>query len=176
MPSSEVAGSVAQLGRLLLADGRMPSGGYAYSGSLEPAVVAGLRTAAQNLGRGLARLADRLFPDAPATAALSAMTPRPSRPIALGALAGLFGLAEPDAARAALYDDVQTVTAASLKLLPVDPADTVGWVLDVADEVERGVEAAVACPGIDDLPAHGAPLIDQFSLIHHHRTRRIFVA
>lgn len=225
MPAAEPA----DLGSLLLADARLPTGGYAHSAGLEAAIVAGLgvdgvptylaarlRTAgtvdaaatvlarriagtapdrlidvqdalaarmpsaplranAQQLGRSLTRLTTRRWPNEPAVLALGSLEAPPLRPIALGVFATMLGLTEEQSARASLYEDLQTVAAAALKLLPVDPADTMGWVLDLADQVEVAVTAAVGVVGPDDPPAYTAPQIEQFSLDHHHRTRRIFV-
>ena len=237
MPSSSPVGD---LGPLLLADGRLPTGGYAHSGGLEPAIAAGLpldavpdylrarirtvgrvdataavlahrsvtpdgggpravdrmaarlaavdaalaartpsaplRDASRALGRGLARLTSRQFPDAGGTVALDSLRPRALRPVSLGVLAALLGMSEHDTARASLYEDAQTVAAASLKLLPVDPTDTAGWILDLADDIAAAVNAAVTVTDVADLPACSTPLIEQYSLAHHHSTRRIFVA
>ena len=41
----------------------------------------------------------------------------------LGAIAAATGLPAVELARVVAYDDVQTVLAAALKLLPLDPAD-----------------------------------------------------
>jgi urease accessory protein len=220
----------AELGALLLTDGRFPTGGHAHSAGLEPALAAGLdraavptyigarlrtvglveaaasvlalraagrepaalarvqaevlartpseplRHASTLLGRGLARLATRLWPDHPAVRALAAVDGAPMRPVALGVLAAAVGMEEAAVARASLYDDAQTVAAAALKLLPVDPADTVRWLLGATSVIEETVTRACAVTGYDDLPATTAPQVEQWSLDHHHSTRRIFVS
>ncbi|PRZ43937.1 urease accessory protein [Antricoccus suffuscus] len=215
----------AGIGALLLADGRLPTGGYAHSGGLEPALAAGLdlgdvpaymrarlqtvglvdasaavlarrsdgladlqaallaripseplRAASTSLGRGLTRLARRLWPEHHATHMLEALPSAPLRPIALGAIGAILELEERQIARISLYDDAQTVAAAALKLLPVDPADAARWVLESAPIVEESVLLAVATSRPQQLPALTAPLIEQWSLDHSARTRRIFVA
>lgn len=221
----------AELGALLLADARLPTGAHAHSAGLEPALEAGLpparvpafvesrlrtvalveasaavltlrlvrtdptavvrvqeellarmptapaRHASELLGRGLARLATRLWSEHPAVRGLDGLRTPPLRPTAFGVLAAAIGLREDQVARASLYDDVQTVTAAALKLLPVDPTDATGWLLASAPALEAAVTEAVA---VDDdpkaLPAHTAPLVEQLALDHDIRTRRIFVA
>ncbi|WP_200946888.1 urease accessory protein UreF [Janibacter sp. Soil728] len=221
----------ADLGALLLADARLPTGAHAHSAGLEPALVAGLRAdrvpayidsrlrtvalveasaaaltlrlvrsdpsaslrvqdellarmptapsrrASQLLGRGLHRLAVRLWGDHPAVRGMAGLDGPPLRPIALGVVAAALGMREEQVARASLYDDVQTITAAALKLLPVDPTDATAWLLASAPALEAGVAAALL---VDDdpthLPAHTAPLVEQHALDHHTRTRRIFVA
>ena len=217
------------LGTMLLADARLPTGGYAHSAGLEPALAAGLdkaavpeylrarlrsvalvdaaaavlalraaraqrvrldevhdallartptepmRAASALLGRGLARLAARMWPDHPSVAALDAIGP-PQRPVALGVVAAAMGLDESRVARTCLYEDAQTVAAAALKLLPVDPVDTARWVWESAAVIDESVVVATAVTGPADLPAVAAPLAEQWALQHANRSRRIFVA
>ena len=220
----------AELGALLLADGRLPTGGHAHSGGLEPALAAGTgpddvprylaarlrtvglveaaaavltvrrcrtagadvdevqvalrarmpsapaRTASELLGRGLARLARRLWPGHTAVAALDSLGAPPLRPVALGVVGAAVGMSDAQVARASLYDDAQTVTAAALKLLPVDPTDATRWLLDAGPTLEEIVARALTCTGPDTMPATTAPLVEQYSLDHESRSRRIFVA
>jgi urease accessory protein len=236
-----VAASIAPL---LLADGRLPTGGHAHSAGLEPALAAGmppaqvpdylrarlltvgrveaaatvlshraarrmeaaggagsasgpsgasslaqiqaellartpsapLREASGMLGRGLARLVCRTWPDATATAALAALVEPPQRPLALGVATALGGMDETQAARACLYDDAQSVASAALKLLPVDPLDPVGWLLAAASTIDEMTAEAVAVTELADLPSTTGPLIEQWSLAHHLTQRRIFRA
>ncbi|MFE5336741.1 urease accessory protein UreF [Isoptericola sp. NPDC056573] len=128
------------------------------------------------LGRGLARLGERLRPDHPATVALRALGRAPLRPVALGCVAAALGVDAEATARASLYDDAQAVASAALKLEPGDPADAAAWVLAAEPDVAALVRAAVAVPHPDDLPATTAPQAEGWSLTHQHRTRRIFVA
>ncbi|MEV3975594.1 urease accessory UreF family protein, partial [Streptomyces sp. NPDC050698] len=130
----------ADIASMLLADGRLPTGGHAHSSGLEPALAGGLlqsqvpdfirgrletvglveaaatvitrrwavsegsageledisrellartpsaplREASIQLGRGLARLASRLWPQHPAVQMLMALPGHPMRPLALG--------------------------------------------------------------------------------------------
>ncbi|MDR7303613.1 urease accessory protein UreF [Haloactinomyces albus] len=220
----------SQLGALLLADARLPTGGHAHSAGLEPALAAGLRPdevpeylhcrlrsvtlidaaasvlalraararpirlgsihdavlartptepmreASGLLGRGLARLASRWWPEHAAVVALAELGPRPQRPLALGVVAAAMGLDEQQVARACLYEDAQSVAAAALKLLPVDPTDAAWWVLDAAGVIQESVTRAVDVTGTTDLPAVTAPLIEHGALQHATRSRRIFVA
>ena len=39
-------------------------------------------------------------------------------------------------ARVVAYDDVQTVLAAALKLLPLDPADAASWCVDLLPDID----------------------------------------
>lgn len=220
--------SAPELVGLLLADGRLPTGGHAQSGGLEPALAAGLtadrigdyltarletlgrvdaatavlarrrfstgepvsplidayaarmptaplRSASAQLGRGLLRLAQRLWPDAVVVKQLQELPICP-RPIAWAAVCAAAGLDDRATARTSLYEDAQSVAYAAPKLLPVDPADPVGWVLDCADTIERVALEASQVNGLDDLPATAAPLVEQWAIDHRHRTRRIFHA
>lgn len=223
----------ASIAPLLLADGRLPTGGHAHSAGLEPALAAGmpagqvpaylrarlltvgrveaaatvlshraterlgtvpdglveiqaellartpsapLREASGQLGRGLGRLVSRTWPDSPAAHALVALPGAPQRPVALGVATALSGMVEAQAARACLYDDAQAVASAALKLLPVDPLDPVGWLLDASSTIEQVTVEAAAVTDLADLPATTGPLIEQWSLAHHLTQRRIFRA
>lgn len=135
-----------------------------------------MREASGQLGRGLARLVERLWPQAPAVRGLRALDGEPQRPVALGVATALTGMDERGAARACLYDDAQTVASAALKLLPIDPLDPVGWVLASASVIETVVEEAVTITEPAALPAVTAPLIEAWSLAHQLNRRRIFRA
>ncbi|MFI5434159.1 urease accessory protein UreF [Rhodococcus baikonurensis] len=222
----------ADIASMLLADGRLPTGGHAHSSGLEPALAGGLlqgqvpdfirgrletvglveaaatvitrrwavsegsadeledisrellartpsaplREASIQLGRGLARLASRLWPQHPAVQMLMALPGHPMRPLALGVFTAISGMDDLQAARSCLYDDAQTVASAALKLLPVDPAEPVEWLLRAASTIETVAKAAVAVEGVTDIPATTGPLVEQWSLEHHARSRRIFRA
>ncbi|BAH35505.1 urease accessory protein UreF [Rhodococcus erythropolis] len=222
----------AEIASMLLADGRLPTGGHAHSSGLEPALSGGLlqsqvpdfirgrletvglveasatvvtrrwavsaggageleeisrellartpsaplREASIQLGRGLARLASRLWPQHPAVQMLMALPGHPMRPLALGVFTAISGMDDLQAARSCLYDDAQTVASAALKLLPVDPAEPVEWLLRAAPTIETVAAAAVAVEGVTDIPATTGPLVEQWSLEHHARSRRIFRA
>ncbi len=135
-----------------------------------------LRDVSGKLGRGLVRLAGRLWPGHPAVAALHEFGQAPQRPIAFGVVAAASGVGEAHAARASLYDDAQTVASASLKLAPVDPIDAVGWVLDTEPLIAGLVTEALTVTTPESLPATTAPQTEGWSLEHRHQTRRIFVA
>ncbi|MBQ1081878.1 urease accessory protein UreF [Nocardiopsis sp. B62] len=154
------AGALADVHEALLA--RSPS---------EP-----LRDISGLLGRGLVRLADRLWPEHPAVKALRTLGRAPQRPIALGVVAAVMGPDEAEVARVSLYDDAQTVASAALKLAPVDPVEAAGWVLGAEGVISASVAEALAVRGPDDLPARTAPQIEGWSLEHQLKTRRIFVA
>ncbi|MGH3277996.1 MAG: urease accessory protein UreF [Trebonia sp.] len=135
-----------------------------------------MREASGQLGRGLARLVQRLWPQALAVRGLRALDAAPQRPVALGVATALTGMDERHAARACLYDDAQTVASAALKLLPIDPLEPVGWLLTAASMIDAVTEEAVKITEPAALPAVTAPLIEQWSLTHYLNKRRIFRA
>lgn len=134
-----------------------------------------LREAARGQGQALLRLVRRLWPDGPGTKALHAME-RPTRAVVLGAVAGDLGLPAPSLARLVGYDDVQTVCAAALKLVPLDPATVTGWVHDALPLVEAMAESVVGLSRPEQVPATGAPQIEVWAQAHAHTTRRLFRA
>lgn len=208
---------------LLLADARLPTGGHAQSGGLEPALLAGLRpdeiegllrtrlrtnvpvdagtavvvvststvtevetvvdawnarvpsevvrAASYRAARGYLRLGARVGLDA--RWARRADLPRP---VALGLLARHWRLRPTDTARVVCHDEIQTVAAAALKLAPLDPLDTVQWVLQLRPEVDAVVDAVAALTDPDDIPAATAPLLEQWQHTHPTHPRRLFHA
>ncbi|MHC3463184.1 MULTISPECIES: urease accessory protein UreF [Streptomyces] len=138
--------------------------------------AAPLRAASTTLGRGVHRLARRLAPDHPAVRGLATAHPRPLRPVALGALGAALGTGEEELAYAVVYDELQTVTSAALKLLPGDPLDSVAWILAAEPDAADAVATALAVTTPDTLPARTAPLTEQWALDHERSERRLFLA
>ncbi|MFD8686245.1 urease accessory protein UreF [Streptomyces sp. NPDC059651] len=134
------------------------------------------REASKTLGRGVHRLARRLAPDHPAVTALAALSTRPLRPVTLGALGAVLEVTEAELAHAVVYDELQTVVSAALKLLPGDPLDSVAHILAAEPDAARAVTAALAVRSPDRLPARTAPLTEQWALEHARRERRLFLA
>lgn len=132
-----------------------------------------LRTASRRHGRGTLRLAARVWPAVldhlPADAELA-------RPVVLGVLAAVTGLTAEQTAWLVGYDDVQTVVAASLKLLPVDPAAAASWVVDLQPDVERLAADVADLTDPHRVPACGAPLVDVRAEHHATRGTRLFHA
>jgi urease accessory protein len=132
-----------------------------------------MRTTARSLGRGLLRLARRTWPDA---AAHWSAHDRPPRALVLGAIAASTGLPAVELARVVAYDDVQTVLAAALKLLPLDPADATTWCVELLPDVDRVASEVSTLAGVAEIPATGAPQIEAWAQAHAHATRRLFSA
>ena len=159
------------------------------AGAAEPAGFAALETAldartpssaqrdsSRRLGRGMLRLAGKLRGGHPAVVELLRTVPKPTRPVALGVTAAALGVGELQLARLCCYDDAQSVVAAALKLLPIDPMVATAWILDAAGEIDSVAREAlqVQCP--DDIPALSAPWMEHWAEDHTTRTRRLFVA
>lgn len=136
-------------------------------------VAPALRSASRVQARALLRLCTQVWPDA--AAPLQAV-PGASRAVALGAVAAGIGIAADGLARLVAYDDVQTVCAAALKLLPLDPAAVTGWVVDALPLVEEVVAVAAGVVDADDIPAVGVPQIEVWAQAHARTTRRLFRA
>jgi urease accessory protein len=132
-----------------------------------------MRASSRMLGRGLLRLARRTWPAAVAGWPADA---RPPRALVLGAIAATGGLPAVELAQVVAYDDVQTVLAAALKLLPLDPADATAWCLDLLPDVERLAHEVSTLTATSEIPATGSPLIEGWAQAHAHTTRRLFSA
>ncbi|MDX6247113.1 MAG: urease accessory protein [Kribbellaceae bacterium] len=221
--------SSAELVALMLADGRLPTGGHTQSAGLEPAVRAGLgangnediaayardrlrtvtrveaavatvaravalanqslspveaawaartpsqalRAASRRQGRAYLRLAARVWP-----AVLDHLTAdtETARPVVVGAIGAVTGLSAEQVARLVGYDDAQTVIAASLKLLPVDPAEAAGWLAALHAPIEELTSAVAGFTSPAEIPAYGAPLVDAFAQAHATERMRLFHA
>jgi urease accessory protein len=220
-----------ELVALMLADGRLPTGGHTQSAGLEPAVRAGLgadgrrlnevaayardrlrtitrveaavavvtrakalqgeqvlpvekawaartpshvlRAVSRRQGRAYLRLASRVWPEV-----LKHLPPDTeiARPVAIGVVAAVNDLTAEQTARLIGYDDAQTVVAASLKLLPVDPADAASWLNALHQPIEDLIQAVTKLKSPDDIPAYGAPLVDVFAQAHAAERMRLFHA
>ena len=134
-----------------------------------------LRETSVLLGRGYARLVRRLWPDSSAADALTAIG-RPGRAVVLGVAAALAGLSAAQLVRLIGYDDAQTVAAATLKLEPLDPVVTIGWVMAAAPDIEGMVGDLAQLTESEQIPANGAPLIEQWAEIHSVTNQRLFRA
>jgi len=132
-----------------------------------------MRATSRLLGRGLLRLARRAWPSAVAGWPADA---QPPRALVLGVIAAHYGLPARDLAQVVAYDDVQSVLAAALKLLPLDPADATAWCLELLPDVDplAGELRSLTLPC--EIPATGSPLIEGWAQAHARTARRLFSA
>ena len=123
----------------------------------------------------MSRLSARLWPDeepvaaSPGSTGARARWPSPAPP------------PQPASTRLSLarlvgYDDVQTVASASLKLLPLDPAEATCWVHRALPDVAAAAAAVAALTDPRDIPATAAPQIEVWAQAHARSTRRLFSA
>ena len=130
-----------------------------------------MRDASRDLGRGLLRLARRIWPAAHGIDALAAAPPRP---LVLGVIAAEAGIASDELVRLVIYDDLASAVAALLKLEPRDPADGVSLVLDTCASIEPLVPSIAAIWSPDDIPALSAPQAEAWAESHAIAHRRLF--
>jgi urease accessory protein len=132
-----------------------------------------LRGAARLQGRGYLRLAVRVWPDVRAHLPADEEVPRS---VVLGVLGAVTGLDSRQTALLAAYDDAQTVLAASLKLLPVDPADATESLVALGLDIERLAVDVEPLTRPEEIPADGAPLLDALAERHTSERMRLFHA
>lgn len=147
---------------------------------------AAMRAAARDLGRGLLRLARRVWPESASIAAVAGLEsaaiaavgarPAPPRPLVLGAIAAAAGIDAETLVRIAVYDDVACAVAALLKLEPGDPAAGVALTLEACAVAEPEIArvAALTTPG--RIPAESAPQAEAWAEDHALTDRRLFRA
>jgi urease accessory protein len=133
-----------------------------------------LRTASDSLGRSYLRTARAVWP--PLDVLHEANGGVWCRPVVLGATAAEAGLSAAELARVAGFEDVQTVIAAALKLQPFDPSQAVAWAVHAEPEVEQLVDRVAGLTGTEEIPAYGAPLIEDWGQRHSDAKRRLFRA
>lgn len=134
---------------------------------------AAVRTASRTLGRNLSRLARALWPDA---AALDGLDRESGRAVVLGVVGHCAGIPPRSLAALAAYDDLQTVAAAALKLVPLDPVEPVRWLHALAPRIDALAAETAALTGPAEIPATGAPQLEQWAEAHVSATRRLFSA
>jgi urease accessory protein len=96
------------------------------------------------------------------------------RAVVLGATAAAAGLSAEELARLVGFDDVQTVIAAAIKLEPFDPGQGVAWAAACEVEVEALVTRVSGLTA--EIPARGAPQIEEWGQRHRAAERRLFRA
>jgi urease accessory protein len=132
-----------------------------------------LREGARRLGAQLLRTAATVWPGG-AIASYRVESSTTPRPIALGVVAGVAGVADEDTALLALYDDAATVASAALKLLPLDPAVTARWLADLAPQLALMARSVALDAG--PLPSPAAVAIELSAPIHREQRERLFAS
>ncbi len=125
------------------------------------------RAASRAQGRGLLRLARRVWPDAP----WDALGPRPHLAVAAGCVGAVSGLSPEQTALSLVYTTMTGTATAAQRLLALDPADVAALTFGLAQLCEHTAELAAA--GLADL---SDPLLDELAQRHAHRERPLFVS
>lgn len=125
------------------------------------------REASRSQGRGLVRLARRVWPDGD----WDALGPRPHLAVAAGRVGGRTGLAPPHSALHVVYTTMTGSATAAQRLLALDPAEVAAATFALSALCERTADEA--CEGLADL---SDPLLDTLAQRHAERERPLFVS
>jgi urease accessory protein len=125
------------------------------------------RQASRAQGRGLARLARRVWPDH----SWHPLGTTPHLAVAAGAVGAASGLNPDQTALSVVYTTMTGSATAAQRLLALDPADVAALTFELAPLCEA--TAAEACKGLADL---SDPLLDVLAQRHSERERPLFVS
>lgn len=125
------------------------------------------RQASRSQGRGLARLARRVWPGA----CWEDLDERPHLAVAAGRVGAVGGLTPEHNALTIIYTTMTASATAAQRLLALDPADVAALTFGLAGLCER--TAAEAVRGLADL---SDPLLDTLAQRHAQRERPLFVS
>ncbi|EHB44497.1 urease accessory protein UreF [Mycolicibacterium rhodesiae JS60] len=134
-----------------------------------PAPAARLASRAQ--GRGLLRLARRVWPDAEQEWAWDSLGPRPHLAVTAGRVGVAGGLTPEQTALSIVYTTMTGTATAAQRLLALDPADVAALTFELAQLCEQTAQRAAA--GLADL---SDPLLDELAQRHVQRERPLFVS
>ncbi len=140
---------------------------------------AALRDASDLLGRSYLRLATTVWTGlAPLgrTRTSTGASQRWCRAVVIGATAAEAGLDGARTARLIGFEEVQTVTAAAMKLQPFDPTVAVAWAVAAGRVVEAMVARVADLTEVDRIPAYAAPQIEHWAELHTRTERRLYRA
>jgi len=125
------------------------------------------RQASRSQGRGLARLARRVWPNA----RWDEIGTHPHLSVAAGRVGVVSGLSPEQSALTIVYTTMTGSATAAQRLLALDPADVAALTFALADVCER--TAADAAVGLADL---SDPLLDTLAQRHGERERPLFAS
>jgi urease accessory protein len=125
------------------------------------------RVASRAQGRGLARLARRVWPDND----WNALGARPHLAVAAGCVGSASGLLPEDVALSVVYTTMTGSATAAQRLLALDPGDVAALTFDLAPMCDQ--MAADAAKELADL---SDPLLDVLAQRHVERERPLFVS
>ncbi|BBY37057.1 urease accessory protein UreF [Mycobacterium mantenii] len=125
------------------------------------------RLASRSQGRGLARLARRVWPND----RWDDLGSQPHLALVAGRVGAVSGLDPEQSALAIVYTTMTGSATAAQRLLALDPADVAALTFRLADACERTAARAIA--GLADL---SDPLLDTLAQRHAERERPLFVS
>lgn len=134
-----------------------------------------LRAASRRLGAQLLRTATAVWPASGIIDAYRQVSAATPRPVAFGVVAAGAGLSDSETAAVYLYEEAIMVTAAAVRLLPLDAADTTRWLVEAQPLLDRLAREAASHRGpACDLPVAFAPALELRSVAHAAREGRLF--
>lgn len=142
-----------------------PDAADAETDARTPAPAA--REASRAQGRGLVRLARRVWPQQP----WDALGSRPHLPVAAGTVAAAADLDPGQTALSVVYTTMTGSATAAQRLLALDPADVAALTFELSGLCDEA--AANAVTGLADL---SDPLLDVLAQRHTERDRPLFVS
>ncbi|GAA2784818.1 urease accessory protein UreF [Mycolicibacterium pallens] len=125
------------------------------------------RQASRAQGRGLLRLARRVWPDAD----WDSLGPRPHLAVTAGRVGVVSGLAPEQTALSLVYTTMTGTATAAQRLLALDPADVAALTFGLAQLCEDTAEVAAR-----DLADLSDPLLDELAQRHAERERPLFAS
>ncbi|AKK28082.1 urease accessory protein UreF [Mycobacterium sp. EPa45] len=125
------------------------------------------RQASRAQGRGLLRLARRVWP----AQNWDALGPRPHLAVIAGRVGAVSGLSPGQTALSLVYTTMTGTATAAQRLLALDPADVAALTFGLAQLCED--TAGLAAAGLADL---SDPLLDELAQRHAQRERPLFVS
>lgn len=125
------------------------------------------RSASRSQGRGLLRLAVRVWPDA----GWEPLGTRPHLAVTAGRVGEVSGLTPEQTALSVVYTTMTGTASAAQRLLALDPADVAALTFDLAESCHRTAE--LAATGLADL---SDPLLDELAQRHAARARPLFAS
>ncbi|WP_396928708.1 urease accessory protein UreF [Mycolicibacterium sp.] len=125
------------------------------------------RQASRAQGRGLLRLARRVWPDAD----WDSLGPRPHLAVTAGRVGVVSGLAQEQTALSLVYTTMTGTATAAQRLLALDPADVAALTFGLAQLCEDTAEVAAR-----DLADLSDPLLDELAQRHTERERPLFAS
>ncbi|APE14774.1 urease accessory protein UreF [Mycobacterium sp. WY10] len=125
------------------------------------------RQASRAQGRGLLRLARRVWPDAD----WDSLGPRPHLAVTAGRVGVVSGLTPEQTALSLVYTTMTGTATAAQRLLALDPADVAALTFGLAQLCEDTAEVAAR-----DLADLSDPLLDELAQRHAERERPLFAS